>query len=556
MFKKTDKNADKKGANKLNDLSSDDSREIESSNDISENNPSSGIDIDNSPNFTNENNGNIDPRSSSTSYAEYAGFWRRFGAWNIDMMILTPIGLVLIIILTLSGLESVDESNNNIASVIYILISAFYFALQESSDKQGTIGKRISGLIVTDSNNQRISTGLGFGRFLAATLNYLTLFIGYIMIGITGRKQGLHDLIVKTHVSIIGKSSFWKWYIILLIINICAIAAAWFLIFAAIFSSMAGGLFSLSNQSMNISSNISSSATVNKTTTTKPATKEDSYKGPYIAPNIKTESYNEKDYNRILSSSSVKFAKGTGFRQYSKVANLGPVATAQGSFFKNSDNPQVWVEVKITELPNINFFDAVKLHINYVLSTNNKNLFDKEYSKKFSFGDKKVGDVSLSKNTLTDDKATPFDESKLLYGIGSVTLMKGATEDKIAGISGYIEIKLPLNVENTIFNAIDEIDYLKTTKNGLKIKIKELSGKSVGVEIQNIKEEKPIVEAYDMQGTKLSRKSWGGSTFNGVLNYTYTFDKAPATVVVTTSSGIYTKKYPFILGKKYKKPTN
>jgi len=544
MFKKTDKD------NNKSDKTSFENIKKGSVNNISKNDRDSFSNIDNSSDIIAKN-----PKSNNilSSDLGYAGFWRRFGAWNLDMMILLPIYLGILIILTLSGIESVADGNNTISSIIYTFIALLYFALQESSSKQATIGKRISGLIVADYDKHRISTGVGLGRFFAATLNYLTLFIGYIMIGLTKQKQGLHDIVVKTQVSIIGKSSFWKWYIILLIINIAAIAAAWFLIFSAILSSVAGEMFSLSNQSMTLSSNISSSATINKISTTRPASKEVSYKGEYTPPKIITKSYNEQDYNNLLLSSNVKLEKGTGFRQYTKLSNLGPISVAQGSFFKNSDNPQVWVEVKIIELPDVNFFEAVKLHINYVLSADNKDFFDREYSKKNSFGNKKVGDISLAKNKLTDDKATPYDESKLLYGIGSVTLRKGATEDKIAGISGYVEIKLPLNVEKTIFNVIDEIDYLKATKNGLNIKVKEISGKSVKVEIQNIKEEKPIVDGYDMQGNKINRMSWGGSTFNGVLNYEYSFDKAPATIVVTTSSGVYTKKFPFILGKKYKK---
>lgn len=49
--------------------------------------------------------------------------------------------------------------------VSYIGIS-FYFALGESSLKQGTLGKQWMNIKVIDTNENRISLGLALGRFL------------------------------------------------------------------------------------------------------------------------------------------------------------------------------------------------------------------------------------------------------------------------------------------------------------------------------------------------------------------------------------------------------
>jgi len=54
------------------------------------------------------------------------------------------------------------------------------------------------GLIVTDMDGRRISVLRALGRYFAKFLSGLILFIGYIMVAFTDRKQGLHDLLAST----------------------------------------------------------------------------------------------------------------------------------------------------------------------------------------------------------------------------------------------------------------------------------------------------------------------------------------------------------------------
>jgi uncharacterized RDD family membrane protein YckC len=68
----------------------------------------------------------------------------------------------------------------------------------ESSGSQGTVGKIMCGLRVTDTQGQRISFGRATGRYLAKILSALTLFIGYLMVAWTRQKRGLHDFIAGT----------------------------------------------------------------------------------------------------------------------------------------------------------------------------------------------------------------------------------------------------------------------------------------------------------------------------------------------------------------------
>ena len=73
-----------------------------------------------------------------------------------------------------------------------------YEAAMESSSKQATVGKLVLGLKVTDLEGRRISFARATGRHFSKLLSGMILLIGYIMAGVTERKQALHDMIAGT----------------------------------------------------------------------------------------------------------------------------------------------------------------------------------------------------------------------------------------------------------------------------------------------------------------------------------------------------------------------
>ena len=83
-------------------------------------------------------------------------------------------------------------------TLMSLLLNLAYFGLLESSRWQATLGKLACRLRVTDEAGRRIGLGRAIGRNLAKYLSALTLGIGFLMVGWTRRKQGLHDLIAGT----------------------------------------------------------------------------------------------------------------------------------------------------------------------------------------------------------------------------------------------------------------------------------------------------------------------------------------------------------------------
>jgi uncharacterized RDD family membrane protein YckC len=133
----------------------------------------------------------------------YAGFWRRFAACLLDWLVLSVITAVLgfgvgFVWFTLTG---DDELSRNIFSAILnlamFIISWFYFAGQESSDSQATLGKRVAGIFVTDTQGEALGFGRASARYFSKMLSSI-LMIGYLIMLITTKRQALHDLVAGT----------------------------------------------------------------------------------------------------------------------------------------------------------------------------------------------------------------------------------------------------------------------------------------------------------------------------------------------------------------------
>jgi uncharacterized RDD family membrane protein YckC len=158
------------------------------------------------------------PQPASVAAFHYAGFWQRFGAWVIDVIVLmipTMIAMYL-----LGGMDAYRhlmeqlQANADMTTafreyaegtkssqVASLVITFVYYVLFESSKLQATPGKLALRLRVTDLNGQRVSVGRAAARNvvrIAGLIFGLIPIICYLAIAWTQRKQGLHDLMAST----------------------------------------------------------------------------------------------------------------------------------------------------------------------------------------------------------------------------------------------------------------------------------------------------------------------------------------------------------------------
>ncbi len=144
--------------------------------------------------------------SSSKAPTNFAGFWLRVVAVMIDGVVLMVLGgsfgFVVGLGLGFAGYGENEALLQGVGTGLGLFIQWAYYVFMESSDKMGTVGKSMLGLIVTDMEGRKIGFGRANGRFFARYISIFTLGIGMLMAGFTKKKQTLHDMITGTLVSI------------------------------------------------------------------------------------------------------------------------------------------------------------------------------------------------------------------------------------------------------------------------------------------------------------------------------------------------------------------
>ena len=187
--------------------------------------------------------------------AIHAGFWRRSAAYTIDYFI-TLVASYLVGLVAGFGLAMGQGAAGLMAAptvggILGLVVGWLYFALQESSAAQATLGKRALGIKVTDDSGRRIGFGRATGRFFGKILSGLILAIGFMLAGWTARKQALHDMLAGTLVvfrevqpghALPTVRPPMPWYGWLLNILIVGAIVACFVLFYAMIHSLATGV--------------------------------------------------------------------------------------------------------------------------------------------------------------------------------------------------------------------------------------------------------------------------------------------------------------------------
>jgi uncharacterized RDD family membrane protein YckC/Tfp pilus assembly major pilin PilA len=139
----------------------------------------------------------------------HGGFWRRFAAYIIDMLIVGTAASVLYMLFVFVVIVPAAASGGRHANdaavgasmlllwLAIIVAQWLYFALCESSRWQATPGKLALNLCVTDMYGRRIGFGQATGRYFGKILSGFIFDIGFMMAGWTARKQALHDLMAS-----------------------------------------------------------------------------------------------------------------------------------------------------------------------------------------------------------------------------------------------------------------------------------------------------------------------------------------------------------------------
>lgn len=128
-----------------------------------------------------------------------AGFWIRFWAYTVDILILASVGMLLI--KPIFRLFSFDLNSSEWYAPITIITAVIFYAYFVFMTKlcSQTVGKMIFGIrvISKDGGKLKWSTVI-FREWVGRLLSIIPLNIPYLVVAFTPKKQGVHDFIADT----------------------------------------------------------------------------------------------------------------------------------------------------------------------------------------------------------------------------------------------------------------------------------------------------------------------------------------------------------------------
>ena len=129
----------------------------------------------------------------------FASFDQRLLASVIDYFIL----LLVYIFFLLLSFVFIDGKEERIAAGVLMLpllpvLKFLYGSFAECTAGQGTIGKRLLNIKVTDMEGKKISFGTALTRNIAKVLSVLPLFFGYLYSFLNKKQQCWHDIAANT----------------------------------------------------------------------------------------------------------------------------------------------------------------------------------------------------------------------------------------------------------------------------------------------------------------------------------------------------------------------
>jgi uncharacterized RDD family membrane protein YckC len=129
-----------------------------------------------------------------------AGFWLRVWAYLIDLIVIGSVTrLIVKPVFKMLDISLVEGSMFAPISILSAIVFYGYFVLMTKFFSQ-TIGKMVLGIKVIDLNGHRPSWGTILFRELIGRFISSTIFILYIVVAFTAKKQGIHDLFADTTV--------------------------------------------------------------------------------------------------------------------------------------------------------------------------------------------------------------------------------------------------------------------------------------------------------------------------------------------------------------------
>ncbi|MFK3958111.1 RDD family protein [Guptibacillus hwajinpoensis] len=132
-------------------------------------------------------------------HERFAGFWMRFWAYLVDIIVVASLnGILITPMIRGFDLPANEPAYLPLQAILTGIVYYAYFILMTKFLSQ-TLGKMLFGLRVASVKSTTLTWGTvifreGIGRFISKTI----LFVGFLVVAFTKKKQGIHDLFADT----------------------------------------------------------------------------------------------------------------------------------------------------------------------------------------------------------------------------------------------------------------------------------------------------------------------------------------------------------------------
>ncbi|WP_442893620.1 RDD family protein [Bacillus sp. 2205SS5-2] len=130
----------------------------------------------------------------------YAGFWMRFWAYLIDLIVVGSLNRIVVYpFFRLLDFPLIKEGMFSGIALVTAITFYAYFVLMTKYYQQ-TLGKMVLGLRVKALKEESITWGTVLFREIVGRYLSVTTWILYVVVAFTTKKQGIHDLLADTTV--------------------------------------------------------------------------------------------------------------------------------------------------------------------------------------------------------------------------------------------------------------------------------------------------------------------------------------------------------------------
>ncbi len=462
---------------------------------------------------------------SAQTDVKYAGFWRRFIAIHIDLFVVFTLQLCLYAAITAVD-ASLIQAFAGVLHLSYLVIYWLYFAGMESSSYQGTLGKVLVGVIVTDTDGNRVSFLRATGRNVGKIASSIIFGLGYLLAAFTKKKQALHDMPAQCLVIRERDTSLVKLFLIAILFIFLMFSMLFGFVGLVMFAEIQKvlpGLFGGGAVTMN--GQQGSSITFEPNMDMGEFMPQDPQQ-----EQLKADSISASERNLSLQQYEQLIAAGAPALDPSgPTVTAGPAMLEVTTFFTDL----FWLEVAMPEIPN--FSDGMADAVVKITEVTNKSGANK-YDPNHNFQSDLFTRLSFSK------RDTPVPHMK---AIRQVNHMQGLDENNLATVKGTLMLSLPVNIQSARLAVGEEGNEKQVA--GSTVSLKSIKGSDVNISYKGIGEHYLGMSGFNAAGQELESSSHSILSDKGEVNTSlfFQFQGEPVSVEVIVASDLVEKSYPF-----------